>query len=326
MLVRQLNRSKPLRLWFVLGMGLAGATLSGPLACNSILGNEVGHRALNGGSGGTAASAGADTSSAGSALGGGSASAGAPSAGASSAGAPSAGAPSAGAPSAGAPSAGAPGGGASGGGSVGNAGASGAAGAGGGTVSPYCPGTITECGGNLVGTWVAQSSCLILPSTDPTIPSECQMADAYQRYKVTGNVTYTATTWVEDYVQDTLETLTYSGSCITAFHNKQSTFPAPASASTCGTIASNLKLNGASSASCPFLNNGCNCALTFTASGTSGDSYAKVTNSEYINNKDATGHPVSYCVQTLNGVTTLTTSQTTDAGYTFQHVLTSSSR
>ncbi|HEY5372895.1 MAG TPA: hypothetical protein VIK01_04380 [Polyangiaceae bacterium] len=86
-----------------------------------------------------------------------------------------------------------------------------------------------------------------------------------------------------------------------------------------------MKSNGASSASCPFLNNGCNCALTFTATGTTGDSYAKITNSEYINSKDE-GHAVSYCVQTINGVVTLTTSQQTTANYTFEHVLTLSSR
>jgi hypothetical protein len=131
---------------------------------------------------------------------------------------------------------------------------------------------------------------------------------------------------VEDYTEDTLETLTYSGACITAFHKMNSLFPAPASAATCSTIASNLKADGATSVSCPFINNGCNCAMTFTASGTTGDSYAKITNSEYLNSKDTDGHPVSYCVQTINGVVTLTTSQQTTANYTFEHVLTLSSR
>jgi hypothetical protein len=100
-----------------------------------------------------------------------------------------------------------------------------------------------------------------------------------------------------------------------------SLFPAPASASNCGTIAMNLKMSGASTATCPFVNNGCDCAMTFTASGTKGDSYGKISNSAYFNNHDPVGHPVSYCVQVIGGVTTLTTSQTNDAGYTFEHVL-----
>jgi len=177
----------------------------------------------------------------------------------------------------------------------------------------------------LVGTWLAQSSCLILPSTDPTVPAACQGADSYQRYRFTGNVTYTDKTWTEDYVEDTLETLNYTSACMTAFHQMNSLFPAPASASNCGTIAVNLVNSGASTASCPFLNNGCNCAMTFTHKGTKGDSYALITNSEYINSKDSEGHAVSYCVQLVNGVKTLTTSETTTAGYTFEHVLTFSS-
>ena len=316
MRVRHLNRSRPLRVWYVLRVGLVCAMLSGLPACNAILGNQEGHRAATGGSGGAAASAGTGTSGVSGDTAGAS-----PSGGTSSGGSPSGGSPSGGS----APSGGTSSGGSSSGGIGGNGAAGGSAGAGGGTDSPYCPGTVTECGGNLIGTWKAQSSCLILPGTDPTIPTECEGADAYQRYKTTGNVTYMDTTWVEDYVQDTLETLTYTASCITAFHKMNSLFPAPASASNCGTIASNLKMDGASSATCPFTNNGCDCAMTFTASGTTGNSYSKITNSEYINSKDSDGHPVSYCVQVINGVTTLTTSQSNDAGYTFEHVLTFSS-
>jgi hypothetical protein len=168
---------------------------------------------------------------------------------------------------------------------------------------------------------------VILGNPDPTIPTECQHADAYQRYKVTGNVTYTDKTWLEDYDEDSLETLTYSSSCITAFHKMNSLFPAPASAANCSAIASNLTTNGASSATCPFLNNGCDCSLTYrTVNGTTGDSYAHITNSEYLNSKDTDGHAVSYCIQTINGVITLTTSQQTTANYTFEHVLTLSSR
>ena len=176
---------------------------------------------------------------------------------------------------------------------------------------------------------MAQSSCLILPSHDPTIPQACEGADAYQRYKITGNITYTATTWLEDYTQDVLETLTYSNACITAFHQQNNLFPAPpASASTCGTIASNLSMNGASTAACPYASatTSCNCAMTFTASGTSGDSYGLSAAGQYVNSKDPPGYPVNFCVQTTGGVTTLTTSQTTEAGYTFEHVLTLSSR
>ncbi|MEO8901532.1 MAG: hypothetical protein ABI488_07390 [Polyangiaceae bacterium] len=308
----------------MLGIGLGGAALCATPACNAILGNEEGHRAASGGSGGTVASAGTAASSA---------TAGSPSGGSPSGGSPSGGSPSGGSPSGGSPSGGSPsGGGAAGGGSAsggassggigGNGGASGTAGAGGGTLSPSCSGTVRECGGNLVGTWVIQSSCVILPSANPTIPSQCNGADMYQRYKVTGNVTYTDKTWTEDYTEDTLETITYSASCITAFHKMDSTFPAPASVANCGMIASNL---GASSASCLFVNNGCNCALTFTEQGTTGDSYAKISNSEYTNSKDD-GQPVSYCVQTVGGVTTLTTSQQTLSDYTFERVFTLSSR
>lgn len=59
------------------------------------------------------------------------------------------------------------------------------------------------------------------------------------------------------------------------------------------------------------------------ARGTSGDTYSKISNSEYINDKDT--HYTSYCVQTINGVKTLTISQSNDAGYIFEHVLTFSS-
>ena len=325
MRVRQLNWSRPLRVWFVLGLGLGSATLLGAPGCNSILGNEEGHRAASAGTGGEAGDAGTGTSGSDSVTGGASPSAGASSGGSPSAGSPSGGSPSGGSPSGGSPSAGSPSGGSSIGGTGAAAGAVGTAGAAGGTDSPYCPGTVTECGGTLIGTWVPQSSCVILPNPDPTIPTACQGADAYQRYKVTGNVTYTATTWTEDYTQDTLETLTYSSDCITAFHKMNSLFPAPASAATCSMIAANLKSDGASSVSCPFLNNGCDCALTFTAKGTTGDSYAKITNSEYINSKDTEGHAVSYCVHTVGGVTTLTTSEQTTANYTFEHFLTLSS-
>jgi hypothetical protein len=331
--------------WIVLGLG--AVTLCGATACNAILGNEEGHRAASGGSGGADADAGNSTSGAETATGGASPSGGSPSGGSPGGGSPGGGSPGGGSPGGGSPSGGSPGGGspsggasptggassggassgASSGGIGGQAGTGGTAGSGGGTDSPYCPGTITECGGNLVGTWVAQSSCLLLPNPDPTIPTECRGADAYQRYKITGNVTYTDKTWVKDSTQDVLETLTYSSGCITAFHKMDSMFPAPASVLNCGMIAANLASDGASTASCPFINNGCNCALTFTASGvTTGDSYAKITNSEYRNSKDADGHAVSYCVQTVNGVTTLTTSEKTTANYTFEHVLTLSSR
>jgi hypothetical protein len=175
---------------------------------------------------------------------------------------------------------------------------------------------------------VAQSSCLILPSNDPTIPAACEGADAYQRYKITGNVTYQATTWLEDYTQDVLETLTYTNACIVAFNKQDSSFPSPASPSTCGTIAANLVASGATTATGPYVStsNSCNCSMTFTASGTSGDTYGASSASQYVNNKDPAGFPVSYCVQTTGGVTTLTTSHKTLAGYTFQHVLTLSSR
>jgi hypothetical protein len=341
MRARHLNRSRPPWVWFVLGLG--AATVCGATACNAILGNEEGHRAASGGTGGADADAGnsasgADTATGGASPSGGSPSGGSPSGGSLSGGSPGGGSPSGGSPSGGSPSGGSPSGGsspsggassggASSGGIGGQAGTGGTAGSGGGTDSPYCPGTITECGGNLVGTWEAQSSCLILPNPDPTIPTECRGADAYQRYKITGNVTYTDKTWVKDYTQDVLETLTYSSGCITAFHKMDNLFPAPASVLNCGMIAANLASDGASSASCPFINNGCNCAMTFTASGvTTGDSYAKITNSEYRNSKDADGHAVSYCVQTVNGVTTLTTSEKTTANYTFEHVLTLTSR
>ena len=147
----------------------------------------------------------------------------------------------------------------------------------------------------------------------------------YQRYKISGNITYTDTNWEEDYTEDSLETLNYTSSCIEALRlvNKDNPLPAPTSAATCSALASML---AASSASCPFLNNGCLCSLTFTASATTGDSYSKISNSEYINSKDSDGDFVSYCVKTVNGVTTLTTSESTIANYTFERVFTLSSR
>jgi hypothetical protein len=208
---RQLNRSQPLRAWFVLCLG---ATALCAAACNAILGNEAGHLAAQGGSTGDAGSdpLGASGAMGGLAPSGGSPSGGSPSGGSPSGGSPSGGSPSGGSPSAGTSNAGTSNAGTSSAGNGGKGGTGGTAGAGGGTVGPYCPGTIEPCGGDLNGTWVIQSSCLIIPSFNPAIPDECNGGATYQQYKITGSVTYTETTpgsgsgtWVEDYTDNILK-------------------------------------------------------------------------------------------------------------------------
>jgi hypothetical protein len=207
------------------------------------------------------------------------------------------------------------------------AGAGGAApsgGAGGaGPSGPYCARPLTACGGSLIGQWAFQSSCLTLPTQDPSIPAACQGGDAYQSYMFTGSITFTNSAWQSNITEDAVETLKYTTDCLTALKASNASFPdPPASTATCATLASNQIANGASDANCPYVaaNGGsCNCVLLFSGSGTGSDTYTLMANNEYVNASDPAGwSPVSYCVQG----NVLTVSQTNPGGYTFQHTLT----
>jgi hypothetical protein len=172
---------------------------------------------------------------------------------------------------------------------------------------------------------VAQSDCAILSTNDPEVPAACQNSESFQRYAITGSITYTGTSWTNSYTQNIQQTVTYTNACVVAFHAQNDLFPAPpASIASCAQIAANQMTNGASTASCPYdsATTSCNCALTFTASGTAGDTYTLSGTNQYVNSQDPVGYPVSYCVKTTAGVTTLTLSQTNQEGYTFEHVLT----
>lgn len=365
MRVRQLNRSRPLQVCFAFGLVLGATALGFVPGCNSLIGNEEGHLAADAaGSGGDTADGG-DTASAGTTTVGGKSGGGTGASGGkhsgggttssggttdeggttssggttdeggaideggttASGGTNSGGTHSGGMNSGGSHSGGTSPSGGFGGGRGGAGGTGGTAGAGGGgPTGPYCPGPITPCGGSLIGTWTTLSSCLILPTQDPTEPAACQNSATYQTYLITGGITYAAGVWQDTFTQNVKESLTYSNACVSALYQEDSTRfpPPPASAATCQTYATNQVSNGATSASCPYSasTTSCNCSLTFTGSGTDSDTYTLSGANQYINASDPAGYPVSYCVKMTGGVTTLTISQKSPQGFTFQHVFT----
>jgi hypothetical protein len=296
----KLNRRRTLGV-SVLCSALGAAALAGMPACNSILGNEDGQLATGGSSGGS-------TSTGGKASGGSKSSGGANSGGAAGGKAGTGGVPATGS-----------------GGSAGSGTGGGAAGSP-PTTGPYCTQIVSACGGSLVGTWAFQSSCLTIPAQDPSVPPECQGGVAYQRYQLSGTITYGAATVDSTTTQNIQETIRYTTACMTALNRANGNFPPPpASASSCGTIATNQLANGASTASCPYnpaANGSCDCTLTFTNTGSAGDTYTVVGAGQYSYSSDPAGtNPTNYCVQIMPGTTTLTFSHTDDAGFTVQHIL-----
>jgi hypothetical protein len=229
-----------------------------------------------------------------------------------------------------------PSGGAPSGGSAGRAptgGAGGVAGAGGSPqTGAYCAGPVAPCGGNLIGTWLLQSSCVILSASDPTIPATCQGATAFQSYTLTGAVTFATSSITSDTNESWMETLKYTTACITSLHADSADYPnfpasPPASAASCSMIAS-IFADSMTTASCPYASAGggtCNCTLNFSAnSQIQTDAYELVGTEQYVDDAtDPNGdYPVSFCVKG----NTLTTSQSSASGQVIQHVLTLESR
>ncbi|HTA90680.1 MAG TPA: hypothetical protein VK745_13915 [Polyangiaceae bacterium] len=208
------------------------------------------------------------------------------------------------------------------GGAAPTGGSTGTAGTGGGPqTGPYCSAAVTPCGGSLIGTWTIQSTCLILSTSDPTIPAACQDALGFLTYSVAGTVSFDGASLTADISSDIVQTLKYTTSCITALHASNSGYPPPPASSACSTLAANQITNGATTANCPYdaANGGsCDCTLGFMSSGTGTDNYTLTGTGQYVDESDPPGYPVSFCV---NG-NTLTTSQSSPSGQVIQHVLT----
>jgi hypothetical protein len=186
---------------------------------------------------------------------------------------------------------------------------------------PYCTAAVTPCGGNLVGTWTFQSSCITLPTTDPTLPTECQGISGFLDYSFTGTVTFDGTSEEIDVTEQIDQTLKYTTACISALHDSHPTSVAPpASTTSCPMIASNLATSSSIDAYCPYsaANGGtCNCALVISGSGTTTDDYTISGTGQFVTASEP-DYPWTYCVSG----NTLTVSQSDADGNVFQHVLT----